>query len=257
MKTKTQIKYPIYIPSKGRPNSLTANLLLKHNIPFHIVVESQDFKAYKENYGDLVIDLKGNNFGCVTHARNFIKKHASGHEYHWQIDDDIAGFLYVKNRKTLDQDPDRILGAVEKFINQYSNIGIAGLGSSVFGRLIPEPYKINKFAYTTMLIRTDLKYQFSKGLEEDLDFNLQLLTNHWCSVVFNEYLFKWSTTGVRPGGYTELNANGRRLVRQQNTIKKWPKLLKRVIHKKGDLYRIETNQVWKQFTHKLQPKIAR
>ncbi len=249
------MKYPIYIPSKGRPNGFTAKLLLDAKLDFFIVVEKQDFEAYKKLYGKRVLNLKGDNFGCVSHARNFIKAHAANSKakYHWQIDDDIKGFMQVKNRETLSEDTDFILSSVDKFVDKYSNIGMAGLSSSVFGRLIPHAYKVNKFAYTAMLIRSDLPFNFVPGTEEDLDFNLQVLTNKLCTVQFSEFLFKWSTTGTKPGGYTEINKEGRRLQRQKATVRRWPQFYFEIEHKKDDLYRIVTNNVWKNFKHNLIP----
>ena len=40
------IRYPIYILSKGRPNGSTARIFNKYNIPYKIVIEKEDYKDY-------------------------------------------------------------------------------------------------------------------------------------------------------------------------------------------------------------------
>ena len=247
------MKYPIYIPSKGRcDNALTAPMLEKFGIPFYLVVEDREYQMYANRFGTKnVLNLGGNDYGDVAFARNFIINHAlkNGHEFHWQMDDDIAGVMSVRGKQTLTENARTVLSSVEQFVDQYVNVAMAGLGSSVFGRLASKPYAFNKFAYTCFLLKSETRCHFTRGVEEDLDFNLQLLTNEWCTVQFNQYLFKWATTGTRKGGYTELNANNRRIERQKNTIKRWPQYLKELAPKK-DGYRIVTNQVWKHFVHK-------
>ena len=59
------LNYVIYIPSKGRHDiCLTAELLLKYNMEFFLVVEPQDRDNYVEKYGiDNVIFIDENNRG--------------------------------------------------------------------------------------------------------------------------------------------------------------------------------------------------
>ncbi len=247
-------KYPIYIPSRGRAHTnLTANLLVKENIPFYLVVENKEYELYASKYGvDKVLNLNGSDFGDVAFARNFIKDHSTalGHARHWQIDDDIAGMMSVKDRVTLSENTDEILSGAEFFVDQYRNIALAGFSSSVFGKLATKPYAVNRFAYTCMLIENGNPFRYTKGTEEDLDYNLQVLTSGLCTLQFSMFLFKWSTTGTRAGGYTDLNAQGKRLNRQTATMAKWPKLLSKIVEK-GDGHRIVTNTVWKNFTQPL------
>jgi hypothetical protein len=238
--------YPIFIPSRGRyENNITANMLLNVCLPFYLVVEAKEYQAYVDKFGKKrVLNLGGSDYGGVEFARNFIKKYAKEKlkaKRHWQLDDDIGGLMEVQNRVTLSTDVIRILTKAETFVDQFKNIAIAGLSSNVFGRLSEQPVKFNKFAYTCMLIKSDLPYEWIKGVEDDLDFNLQCLTAGWCTVQFSMFLFKWTTTGTLAGGYTDLYAEGRRLKRQQNTLRKWPQYLTKLAPKSSGGYRIVTN----------------
>ena len=245
-----ELKYPIFIPSRGRwKNNLTANLLKRDCVPFTLVVEKNEYSHYKQEYGkESVICLPGSDYGCVSVARNFIKDFCldNKHKKHWQIDDDIRGFMQVNGKITITEDTRSVLTQVEGFSDKYSNIAIAGLGSNVFGRLQKKPYIINRFAYTCMLIQTDIPVRYKRYTEDDLQFNLECLTLGYCTVQFNCFLFKWSTTETRSGGYTDLYAGGKRLERQKNTMKNWPGLLTKLTPKKNG-YRIVTNHVWKRF----------
>jgi len=248
-------RYPIFIPSKGRfENNLTAKMFLNADIPFRLIVEKKDEYEYRKRYGDeSVISLPSSDYGGVWVARNYCKQIATqlGSRYHWQIDDDIKSLMKVENRIVLTRDAGQILSEIENFVDKYSNLAITGLASSVFGRLATTEFTINKFAYTCALFNTGLPYYWRCDIEDDLDYNLQCLTNGWCTVQFQRYLFEWSTTGVRPGGYTEIYAEGKRLLRQRATLEMWPEILPRELAPKGDNYRIITNHIWKGFKQNL------
>ena len=37
-------RYPVYIPSKGRPDrAATANMFVEHGVPFRLVIEADEF----------------------------------------------------------------------------------------------------------------------------------------------------------------------------------------------------------------------
>lgn len=92
------IRYPVYIPSKGRyEKCLTAQYLDRDGVPFRLVVEPQEAEAYIDRFGSknvLVLPVGVAGTGSSVPARNWIKSHsiAEGHERHWQLDDNIEGF---------------------------------------------------------------------------------------------------------------------------------------------------------------------
>ena len=92
---KTQPRYPVYVPSKGRyEDCLTAKFLIEDAVPFYLVVEPQEYDEYALRYGEEhVLALPFSNLGSVIPARNWIKDHSSeaGYLRHWQLDDNISG----------------------------------------------------------------------------------------------------------------------------------------------------------------------
>lgn len=249
------MKYKIYIPSRRRyEKNLTAELLLKHNIDFKLIVEKNDYDDYYKKYGDKVLSLEGSDYGGVDYARNWIKKYSKsqGEEKHWQLDDDIKT-LYIldDDKKLIKTNPEIVLSKCEEFTDKYTNVAISGLSSSPFVRFSTKPYEVNKFAYTCFLVRND-NYSWDNNVEDDLDYNLQILTGGDCTLKFNKYCFAWSDTQTQKGGYTDLYEDGKRLVRMKNTLKKWsiiPGIAKK--GKNKDKYRLITNQIWKNFKTEL------
>jgi hypothetical protein len=233
---------------------MTADLLTRYNIPFKLFVEDTEYDLYAKKYGEgSVVNLGGHDFGGVAFARTFIKKFstAKGELRHWQMDDDIQNIYFFNGNKVIKTDPDIAFRQCEQFCDKYRNIAIAGLSANTFVKFSHRPYEINKFAYTCVLINNRSPYFWNEDIEDDLDFNLQVLTGGWCTIKFNIYAFAWSTTGSREGGYTDLYADGKRLIRMKETLKRWP-ILPAIVPKGKGGYRIQTERVWKRFTTVLQ-----
>ena len=108
-------RFPIFIPSKGRYNSLMTPMCLESmGMDYYLVVEPQEYDLYAESltkngYNNnriilLDMDCKNNYDYCDTHkltkssgggpARNFIWQKAieMGSDYHWIMDDNIRTF---------------------------------------------------------------------------------------------------------------------------------------------------------------------
>ena len=112
------LRIPIYIVSKGRPDSrLTSKALEEMGVDYSIVVEEQEFddyaavidekkiiildKKYQRDYEtfDKLRDSKSKGPGP---ARNFVWDHSieSGAKWHWVMDDNLRGFYRLnKNQK--------------------------------------------------------------------------------------------------------------------------------------------------------------
>ena len=97
-------KYPIYIISKGRWESrLTARALDKINVPYHIVVEPQEYDNYAQ-YIDpskiLVLPFSNLGLGGIP-ARNWVWEHSIsiGAKRHWIMDDNIRAFYRLNRNK--------------------------------------------------------------------------------------------------------------------------------------------------------------
>lgn len=221
-------RYPIYIPSKGRPTCLTGRRLRDEGTPFRIVVEPADAAAYTQTFGtEAVLVLPFTGKGSSTPARNWIKAHATaeGHARHWQLDDNLylARRVYNGIRHTC-----RIgiaLRICEDFTDRYENIAVSGLNYDAF--VIPTqgplpPFYRNVHVYSCSLVLNAIPHQWRPFYNEDTDLCLQVLADGWCTVLLNQFCIKKvQTLTMRGGNATIYRADGR-LKMARSLEKDWP-----------------------------------
>lgn len=224
-------RFPLYIPSKGRwqhARRLTARTLDWMGVPFRLVVEPQELKAYENEVGrervlELDMSYKEKYDTCddlgLTKtigsgpARNFIWDHSvsEGHDFHWIMDDNIRYFYRLnRNEETKCQD-----GApfcwMEHFVLQYSNIGMAGpqYEKFIMRKRGWRPMALNSRIYSCNLIRNDVPFRWRGRYNEDTILSLDMLKAGWCTVEFYAFLQGKSGTMLVKGGNTDkLYADG-------------------------------------------------
>lgn len=232
-------KYPIYIPSKGRTDKcLTARCLIKDDVPFHLVIEQQEYDQYAAQFGeDCLLVLPFSNQGSVIPARNWIKAHATeaGHERHWQIDDNVRGFQRLYKSTRIPCHSALALYAVEQFTDRYSNIAISGMNYRFFlytGGRFP-PFYINRRVYSISLILNELPFKWRGRYNEDVDLCLQVLNHDWCTVLVNVFFGNKVRTMTMSGGNTdEIYQGDGRLKMARSLQARWPQYVK-VVYKWG------------------------
>jgi hypothetical protein len=214
-------RYPVYIISKGRWKSRkTARALDKLNIPYHIVVEPQEYDQYAAVIDPKkikVLPKEGYGKGCSIPARNWVWKDSikRGAERHWILDDNIEGFFRLhKNLKTPVADG-AIFRAAEDFSDRFTNVGISGFNYFMFAPRKSgdiKPFTLNTRIYSCILIRNDLKWTEEKEkvdlrwrgrYNEDTDLSIRALKEGYCTVLFNAFLAFKSTTMTMKGGNTD------------------------------------------------------
>jgi hypothetical protein len=220
-------KYPIYIPSKGRAETgQTAQFLARWHVPFSLVVEPQDYDVYAAQYPQkALIQLPENDQG-ISYVRNFCKDHAEklGYKRHWQMDDNIKSIKQFNKRQAIDSGADYILATVEEFVDRYANVALAGLRHVAFIRLQTTPFSLNQQVYSCFLVLNELPYRFTNHTIEDTDYNLQVLSSGWCTILFG---IEKATSGTMRGGNTDSEFAGKtlrqsRIGRARTLQRTWP-----------------------------------
>ena len=103
-------KYPVYIISKGRHESmLTSRSLARMKVPHFIAIEPQDLDNYEKAldefkirpYVTLLVAPFSNHGDGPGRARNWCWDHAIqiGTEKHWVLDDNISDFYRLNQNK--------------------------------------------------------------------------------------------------------------------------------------------------------------
>lgn len=252
------MRYPIYVPSKGRyENCLTAKFLIKDNTPFYLVVEDHEYDQYAARFGEeRLLVLPFANQGTVVPARNWIKQHSieSGYDRHWQIDDNIR---YIKRKyqgKRILCNADVALSSVEDFTERYTNIAIAGLNYEMFlpnGQKTP-PFRLNVHVYSCSMIDNHADIAWRGIYNEDTDLCLQALAKGYCTVLVNVFLVHKLQTMKAKGGNTPMYQGDGRLKMAQELQQRWPEYVE--IKRRYGRWQHVIKNSWRQFKTPLKLK---
>jgi len=203
-------KYPIYIISKGRWKSrLTAKALDEIRVPYHIVIEPQEYDQYAAVIDPkkiLVTPFSNLGQGSIP-SRNFVWEHSIsiGAKRHWILDDNISAFVRLNRNLKIKVSSGTIFKCAEDFTDRYSNVAISGFNYDFFCKRkqkIP-PFYLNTRVYSMILIDNQLKFRWRGKYNEDTDLCLRALKKEYCTILFNAFLGCKQQTMTMSGGNTE------------------------------------------------------
>lgn len=226
-------EHPVYIISKGRWESrFTVKALTEKNIPFHVVIEPQEYDRYAEVINPQnIYTLPFSNLGEGSiPARNWVWNHAVsiGAERHWILDDNIRDFYRLTGNMKYRVDSGTIFKVAEDFVNRYTNIALAGFQYEMFAPRIKKhpPFILNTRIYSCILIKNDIPYRWRGRYNEDTDLSLRVLKDGWCTVLFVAFLADKIATMTMKGGNTEalykLDGEDGRLLMAKSLYKQHP-----------------------------------
>lgn len=212
-------RHPVYIISKGRWESrLTSKALERIKVPYHIVIEPQEFEAYAAVIDPkkiLVLPFSNLGLGSIP-ARNWVWDHAvaAGAERHWILDDNIDGFFRLNRNLKVPVASGTVFRVAEDFVDRYENVGIAGFHYFMFAsrKCKMPPFTLNTRVYSCILLKNDLPFRWRGRYNEDTDLSIRILKAGWSSVLFLAFLCFKSTTMTMKGGNTDelYQGDGRR-----------------------------------------------
>lgn len=204
-------RYPVYVISKGRWESrLTSKALEKMGIPYHIVVEPQEFDRYAAviDRGKILAPCNFSKLGQGSiPVRNWVWEHSidRGAERHWILDDNIDGFYRLHNNLKTPCLSGSIFRAAEDFVDRYENVAISGFHYFMFAKRKDKlpPFMRNRRIYSCICLRNDLPYRWRGRYNEDTDLSLRALKDGWCTILFYAFLAYKVTTMTLSGGNTD------------------------------------------------------
>ncbi len=251
---RSQIKYPIYIISKGRwERPITAKFLLKENIPFSIAVEPQEYENYCSTIPrEFVKQLPFSNLGLGSFpARNWCWEDSiqAGFKRHFLFDDNIYGFRSFDNGKRNKCGAVEAFVTLQNFVDKFSNVGVSGYNYTSFAtKTTRKPFYLNTHVYSGMLIKNDLPFRWRLKYNEDVDLCLNSLHKKYCTVLLNIFLIDKvsTTTKMKGGNQTELyqnNDHGKKMLKSRSLQKIWPQYVN-VVYRFG---RPHHQVSWKKF----------
>lgn len=226
-------EYPIYIISKGRWESrLTSKALERMEVPYHIVIEPQEFDDYAAVIDKAkIFTLPFSNLGKGSiPARNWVWEHSIelGAKRHWILDDNIRDFYRLNYNIKYRVESGTTFKAIEDFIDRYENVALAGMQYELF---VPRkrqhrPLILNTRIYSCILIKNDIGYRWRGRYNEDTDLSLRVLKDGWCTVLFVAFLCDKQPTMAMKGGNTdELYKGDGRLKMAQSLKRQHPRFV--------------------------------
>lgn len=245
---KINPQYPVYIVSKGRWESrLTSKALDEMNVPYHIVIEPQEYKEYSsviDKNKILVLPFSNLGQGSIP-ARNWVWERAirEGAERHWILDDNIAGFVRLNRNMKIKVSSGNIFRAAEDFVNRYKNVALSGFNYRFFAEQRNEKvpaFYLNTRIYSCILIKNDIPYRWRGRYNEDTDLSLRALKDGWCTILFQTFLCNKQATMTMQGGNTdELYKDDGRLQMAQSLVDQHPDIVS--ITRKYDRWQHQVN----------------
>lgn len=215
-------RHPIYIISKGRhsvsPTRMTWTHLNEMDIPYRVVVETQEFDLYKTNSGlpeEKLLKLPEQfcNLGQGgIPVRNWVWEHSKseGHTHHWIMDDNLNGFHRLHKNCRLKIKSGIFFNLIEDFMDKYHNLYQTGLGYTMDNPEIDKSRKcsiLNTKVYSCILIRNDLdeilEEKWRGTYNEDVDLSLRILKKGLPTVQFQCFLSNKEKTLGMGGGNTD------------------------------------------------------
>lgn len=222
-------RYPIYIPSHGRSESmLLPPLLKKYKVPFHLVVDDSQWELYlAKGYEEYMLKLPFLNNGTSFPPRVFITEHSrqNGDKRHWQIDDNIRCFRKYNGKTRIRIHPGMALRMIENFCDQWSNVGIYGPNYSFFciPGCVNKPWYKNHHVYSCMCMLNELPFTWRGPWNEDVDLCLQSLAHKYCTIATNFVCSDKMATMTTKGGNSDAYQNlDSRAYGSRTLVARWP-----------------------------------
>lgn len=241
MTSNNEKLWPVYVPSKGRPDS---KLIAKYGNRVTPVVEQQEANSYCPKASCIV--MMKNDQG-IAYVRNLILANARerGFDWFWMLDDDIVDF-YIKSKKV--DMPEALLTA-QAIIETQTNIGQAALEYQQFAWAAKKDYNINGYCDVAVAINVEatkrLSYRAEANLKEDRDFTLQVLCSGRKTLRVQVVGFRAPANGSNKGGLSEIYAQpGREIKAVDKMVELWPGIVRKQVKPNG---RIDCKINWRAF----------
>lgn len=221
---KTDSKYPVCIPSKGRWDcQLTGRVLDRMGVSYRFFVEETEGERYSEALGDdkvVVMPFHDLGRGSIP-ARNFIWEWAREREFkrHWTVDDNIMAFIRCNNNRRIHVHGGAFFRAMEDFVDRFENVAMAGPHHVGFvedrlDSVARGPFLLNSRVYSCILLDTSLAHRWRGRYNEDTDLSLRLLKDGWCTLLFRALLMQKKPTSV---GSADGRGSGGKAMKGGNT----------------------------------------
>lgn len=220
------MKYPIYVPSRGRINARTLQTMAMEAIPAKVFVPESEAGEYFDQYSGSKLEIyesPGQDIGIGAVRNEMIEDAlAAGATKVWMIDDDITE-TYVDHRRSSFID---CLEKAEEELNHWPTVGMGGPMLEVWGKRGMRDVR-NGSVYSFFRLDIDGPWRFWDTYLEDTDILMQILLEGRHSVKVHSAGFAASPGGMgaAPGGCSDGYRDGEGARASERLEDKWEGLL--------------------------------
>jgi hypothetical protein len=242
---------PIFVPSKGRPNSTTLKLLAESELPFRAIVEPQDYEAYYPLWGRDHVEVLPENDQGLPYVRNWILNTAAEEDigWYWMFDDDITAFGMVQSGKVQKRKARVVLKDSELSFMASEGYGQIGLEYQQFAWSATKPYAYNSYCDVAVAIHAQrvkaagLRFR-DIDLKLDRDFTLQVITAGLGVARLAQRCFAAPKNGSNKGGLKDkYDEPGREAAMSKRMMEMWPGICTVQVKKDG---RVDAKINWRE-----------
>lgn len=241
--TKENKHIKIYVISKGRPNGKTFYYLKLGNVDYTVVVEPQDYEAYKKAGHKNILVLPENDRG-FSYTVNYSKSQYDGKNPVVIMDDDILNFFYnYENSKDISlclKTGEEIYKFFEDMSEEICNtdFDIGTIGKSAFDwnnkNIAPRiSYRGSRIRFSGLSViiiinnKDLLKFDFDEKLcfKSDIDYSLKCMYLGFKYAKFVRFLqqTRMNKEGKQKGGLAETYKNEQNIIDAQKILlERWP-----------------------------------
>lgn len=199
----------VFVPSKNRiKNAKLLFMAVEQDYPLNVVVEPQDFEAYKTAFPTLrIMSLPENNQG-ISYVRNWIKSFAknAGLASYWQLDDDISALSYREGSKLIKDTIERVLTVAQQELEK-EGAALGGLEYGQFAWCATKDFAVNSFCDVAVWVdvqkTSGIEYRPYFEGKEDRDFAMQVIKAGYKTMRFTLGAFNAPKNGSNAGGLKE------------------------------------------------------
>jgi hypothetical protein len=192
-------EFDVFVPSKGRPNGSTFQLLKKSKIPFVAIVEKEDAVAYRQHGIENICILPKSRMG-IGYSRWYIQAHVATRPF-VMIDDDITQVYSYKNGELCTTRMTTMLKAGWKQFTKMGRRGLLGFKNTTFALRPDNPITIDTtVAHIVFMDRHPVVYDKTLRAFEDIDLMFKCRKAELPIVRLNTFVYYTTTSGMAPSG---------------------------------------------------------
>ncbi len=215
----------VFIPSKGRNDTVTHKLFIASGFKVYHFIEPDEIESYNV---PKKIDIKLNNQG-MSYVRNFMLDYArdNGIKHFIACDDDITHFGKAKGGRAIKGDNADDLVPVFKVFCK-SDLAMAGINQRQFAWSEKKTYKLNygKVEGCSFFNSEIITWRYKENSKEDRDFMMQCLDNRENFAFFCKVFFNTTAIGTNIGGLHDQYKSKADSIWAKKLLMDWPKYAK-------------------------------